>query len=307
MLGGEGHNDRRVKAVDVALIGLITLNVVAVMLESIPWLSVAHGPYFHAFDVLSVGIFTVEYVLRVWTAVEDPQFSHPLRGRLSYMATPMAVIDLLAVLPFYIHTIWPFDLRTMRVLRLLRVLKLTRYSTAMAVLMSVLRQEAGSIGAIIFIMAVVMTFTGSLMYLFEHAAQPETFTDIPTSLWWSVVTLTTLGYGDMVPVTVWGRVLGGITAVIGVGLVALPAGVLASGFSEQMRIRREAYQHRVERALQDGRLTRRDRRSLEELRHELGLSHEDAARILQHAVHHGIGTCPHCGKPLTTGTESETT
>lgn len=296
MLGGEGHYDRRVKAVDIALICLITLNVAAVMLESITWLSVAHGPYFQAFDALSVGIFTVEYVLRVWTIVEDPQYSHPVRGRFAYMITPMALIDLLAVLPFYIHTIWPFDLRTMRVLRLLRILKLTRYSTAMAVLMAVLRQEAGAIGAIIFIMAVVMIFTASLMYLFEHAAQPETFADIPTALWWSVVTLTTLGYGDMVPITPWGRVLGGLTAVIGVGLVALPAGVLASGFSEQLRMRREEYQHRVERALQDGRLTRRERRSLEELRHELGLSHEDASRLLQHAARHGGVTCPHCGK-----------
>lgn len=298
MLGGEGHADRRVKAIDIALICLITLNVAAVMLESITWLSVAHGPYFHAFDAISVAIFTVEYLARIWTCVEDPQYGQSVHGRLRYMVTPMALIDLAGILPFYIHTIWPFDLRTMRVLRLLRILKLTRYSTAMAVLMAVLRQETRAIGAIIFIMAVVMIFTSSLMYLFEHAAQPETFTDIPTSMWWAVVTLTTLGYGDMVPITAWGRVLGGFTAVIGVGLVALPAGVLASGFSEQMRMRREEYQQRVERALLDGRITRRERRSLEDLRHELGLSHEDAARILHDAARHRHAACPHCGVPL---------
>jgi voltage-gated potassium channel len=297
MLGGEGHTDGRVKAIDIALICLITLNVAAVMLESITWLSVAHGPYFQAFDTISVAIFTVEYLARIWTCVEDQQFQVK-HGRLRYMVTPMALIDLAGILPFYIHTIWPFDLRTIRVLRLLRILKLTRYSSAMTVLMAVLRQETRAIGAIIFIMAVVMVFTASLMYLFEHTAQPEVFADIPTALWWAVVTLTTLGYGDMVPVTPWGRVLGGLTAVIGVGLVALPAGVLASGFSEEMRIRREEYQQRVERALQDGRLTRRERRSLEDLRHELGLSHDEAERILHESARHRHAVCPHCGVPL---------
>lgn len=304
MLGGEGHVDRRVKAIDIALICLISLNVASVMLESIQWLSVAHGPYFHAFDAASVAIFTVEYLARVWACVEDPRYGHRVRGRLAYMITPMALIDLAGILPFYIHTIWPFDLRTIRVLRLLRILKLTRYSTAMTVLMAVLRQEMHAIGAIISIMAVVTIFTASLMYLFEHTAQPETFTDIPTSMWWAIVALTTLGYGDMVPITPLGRVLGGLTAVIGVGLVALPAGVLASGFSEQMRLRREEYQQRVERALEDGRLTRRERRSLEDLRHELGLTHEDAARILHDAARHRHATCPHCGMPITPHTAS---
>ena len=298
MLGGEGHADGRVKAIDIALICLITLNVAAVMLESIQWLSVAHGPYFQTFDVISVAIFTIEYLARIWTCVENPQYAQPVHGRLRYMVTPMALIALAGILPFYIHTIWPFDLRTMRVLRLLRILKLTRYSTAMAVLMAVLRQEARAIGAIIFIMAVVIIFTSSLMYLFEHTAQPDTFADIPTAMWWAVVTLTTLGYGDMVPITPWGRVLGGLTAIIGVGLVALPAGVLASGFSEQMRLRREEYQQRVERALVDGRLSRRERRSLEDLRHELGLTHEDATRILHDAARHRHASCPHCGLPL---------
>lgn len=299
MLGGEGHDDLLVKLIDGFLIGLIVLNVVAVVLESIEDLSIAHGPYFHAFDFASVIVFTGEYVLRVWSAVEleDARFRHPVWGRLRWMVTPMAIIDLLSVLPFYLGIFVELDLRAIRVLRVLRVFKLSRYSMAMNVMVSVARQEARAIGAVMFVMMVVLVFTSSLMYLFEHHAQPHIFRDIPTSMWWSIVTLTTLGYGDMVPITALGRMLGALTAVLGVGMIALPAGVLASGFSEQMRIRREEYREVVEKALEDGKLSRSERRLLDDTRDKLGLSEEEAAQILEEAVRHPA-ECPHCGKVL---------
>lgn len=299
MLGGEGHSDPWVKAVDWFLIVMIVLNVLAVVLESIEHLSIAHGPVFHAFDLFSVAVFSVEYLLRLWTAVEidDRRFRHPLLGRLRWMASPMAVIDLLAVLPFYLGMFVELDLRAIRVLRVLRVFKLGRYSMAMNVMVSVARQETRAIGAVLFVMLVVLVFTSSLMYLFEHRTQPHVFSDIPTAMWWSVVTLTTLGYGDMVPITPLGRMLGGLTAVLGVGMIALPAGVLASGFSEQIRMRREEYREAVERALEDGAITRRERRHLDDVRLHLGLSEEEAATILEQAVKHP-DHCPHCGGTL---------
>ncbi|HTH16810.1 MAG TPA: ion transporter, partial [Magnetospirillum sp.] len=253
-------------------------------------------PYFHAFDKVSVAVFSVEYLLRLWTAVEleDSRFRHPLWGRLRWAVSPMAIIDLLSVLPFYLGMFVEVDLRAIRVLRVLRVFKLGRYSMAMNVMSAVARQEARAIGAVLFVLMVVLIFTSSLMYLFEHRAQPHVFQDIPTSMWWAVVTLTTLGYGDMVPITSLGRLLGGLTAVLGVGMIALPAGVLASGFSEQMRIRREEYREAVERVLEDGTMTRHERRLLEETRLRLGLSEEEAALVLEQAVKHPHA-CPHCG------------
>jgi voltage-gated potassium channel len=297
MLGGEGHRDWRVKLVDGALILLITLNVFFSILESVEHLAIVHGPVFHAFDVASVLIFTVEYILRIWTAVEHetPEFRHPVYGRLRFALTPLALVDLLAIMPFYLGMLVTIDLRAMRVLRLLRIFKLTRYSTAMTVLAAVVRQESKAIGAVLFITCVALIATSSLMYLFEHYAQPEKFSDIPSVMWWSIVTLATLGYGDMVPITPPGKLLGGVTALIGVGLVALQSGVLASGFSEQLRLRREHFRDQVEEALHDGQLTRKAKRSLTEARIRLQLTEEEAVDILERAMREQPAPCPHCG------------
>jgi voltage-gated potassium channel len=165
---------------------------------------------------------------------------------------------------------------------------------------AVAKQEARAIGATLFLMMVVLILASSLMFLFEHHAQPHVFADIPTAMWWAVVTLTTLGYGDMVPITPFGRLLGGVTAILGVGMIALPAGVLASGFSEQMRIRREEYREAVEKALDEGPIGRRGRRLLDEARHRLGLSEEEAVHVLEEAVK-GHRTCPYCGRSHTLG------
>jgi len=301
MLGGEGHEGPLTRAVDYALVTLITLNCVFSILESVEHLAVVHGHLFHAFDKLSVIVFSIEYVLRVWTAVDldDPRFHHPLLGRLRYMLTPMAIVDLVAIMPFYLGIFFEVDLRAMRVLRLLRVFKLTRYSQAMTIMIAVLRQEARAIGAVLFVFAVILVFISSLMYLLEHQAQPHVFSDIPAAMWWAVVTMTTLGYGDMVPVTAAGRLLGACTAVIGLGMIALPAGVLASGFSEQMRVRREEYLESVEKVMaEDHQITRRDRRKLEETRQKLGLSHDEAIRVLERAAKGSMSHCPHCGRKI---------
>lgn len=298
MLGGEGHSDPWVKLIDYALVSLISINCIFSVLESVEDLAIVHGHIFHAFDRFSVAIFSVEYVLRVWTAVEiaQPRFRHSFWGRLHFIFTPMAIVDLVAILPFYMTFFFEVDLRAMRVLRLLRVFKLSRYSQAMGIMADVLRQEARSIGAMLFVFLVILIFVSSLMYMLEHPTQPHVFSDIPSAMWWAVVTMTTLGYGDMVPATVLGRVLGACTAVIGVGMIALPAGVLASGFSEQLRQRREEYLETVDKVVRDGRVTRREKRLLEETRTALGLSPEEAARILEYGAKGGQLHCPHCGE-----------
>ncbi len=301
MLGGEGHLDPVVKLVDYALVSLITINCVFSVLESVEHLAIVHGHIFHAFDKFSVIIFSIEYLLRVWTAVEMPdrRYHHQIWGRLRFVFTPLALVDLVAILPFYLGIFFEVDLRAMRVLRLLRVFKLTRYSQAMNIMIDVLRQEARAIGAVLFVFAVILVFVSSLMYMLEHPYQPQVFSDIPSAMWWAVVTMTTLGYGDMVPSTALGRILGAFTAIIGVGMIALPAGVLASGFSEQLRLRREEYLETVEEVIHERhRISSRERRRLEETRILLGLSHEEAANVLVHAVGKGAVHCPHCGERI---------
>lgn len=298
MLGGEGHRSRLVRAIDFALMTLICVNCIFSMLESVERLSMVHGQKFHDFDVISVAIFSVEFLLRLWTAVEMPKYRHPLWGRLRWLATPLAVVDLLAVLPFYLGFFVQFDLRELRVLRLMRIFKLSRYSNAMGIMTSVLRQEARSMGTVTFVFLILLLFISSLMYLFEHPVQPDVFSDVPTALWWGVETMTTLGYGDMIPATPVGKLLGGLTAVLGVGMIALPAGIMASGFTEHMRLRREEFADDVEKFALGGELTTRQRRRLEAARLTLGLSVEEAAHILHHARKGKGIRCPHCGKPI---------
>ena len=289
------------KALHVALVALIVLNVLAVIFESVESWNVVHGPIFKAFDTISVGVFSIEYLIRLWVAVNlpSPHYRHPVWGRLRWALTPTALIDLLSVAPFFLGIVFDIDLRVLRVLRILRILKLSRYSLALTVIVDVVRQEIKTIGAMLMVLAVVLVVSGSLAYLAEHHAQPYVFKDIPSSIWWAVVTVTTLGYGDMVPTTVLGKILGALTAITGLGMIALPSGFLASGFSEQLRIRREEYRSLVDDVLdKKGRIGRYQRRALDDAREALNLTEEEAIDILRSEVVGGHKTCPHCGKAL---------
>lgn len=291
--------------VDIALIVLIVANVLAVILESVDSLAAAHGPWLRTFETVSIGVFTVEYLLRLWSCVEfrnlDP--ARPWRSRLRYVFRPLALADLLAIAPFWLTLVaGPMDLRFLRALRLLRVFKLTRYSAAMGLLAAVFREEAGSFGAALFVLLVMMILASSGIYLVEHRAQPEDFGSIPAAMWWAMATLTTVGYGDVTPITPWGKFFGACITIVGIGMVALPSGLLASGFSEQLRRRREQFQHEVEEVLEHGHITPGEQRMLEELREELGFSREQAAEILQVAARQvaegPTAFCPHCGRSL---------
>ncbi len=287
---------------DIALIALISLNVLAVILETLPALANPYGAFFEAFETFSVTVFSVEYVLRVWSAVEDEHrdYRHPVRGRLRYMLSPMALIDLVAILPFYLGFFVDFDLRFMRVLRLLRVFKLTRYSSSMSLLLQVLREVARSIGAAFFVMMLMIVLAASFTYLAEHDAQPEVFGSIPEAMWWAIITMTTVGYGDVVPVTPLGKVFGALIGIVGIGMVALPAGLLASGFTEALRRRRREYEAMVEDALEDGILTEEEEALLKKTQESLGLDADEARAILHLGIDRkrASSVCPHCGKPI---------
>lgn len=295
-------HDKMGRFVDAILITLIALNVLAVIFETLPGLLETWIEIFFWFEVFSVLIFTVEYVLRVWSAVDDDEedYKHPILGRLRYMLTPMALIDLFVILPFYLGFFVSFDLRFLRVLRLLRVFKLTRYSSSMSLLLNVLKEEGRPIGAAMFVLMLMLVMTASLAYLAEHKAQPDDFGLIPAAMWWAVITMTTVGYGDVVPVTMWGKMMGAAIGILGIGMVALPAGLLSSGFSNELHRRRKEYSDKVGEALEDGILTAEEE-ELKEAREDLGIRMDDAKEILNTGLQvHGekVGKCPHCGEPL---------
>jgi len=224
-------------AVDIFMICLIILNVVAIILESIQSVFHSYSAYFLGFEFFSVIIFTVEYMLRVWccTADRSGSYRHPVFGRIKYALTPLALIDFFAFAPFYMSAAFGTDFRILRIFRLLRLLKLTRYSPALNIIWAVIVSQRKALLASLLIMLTTLIFTGTIVYLCENAVQPEVFGSIPEALWWAIATLTTVGYGDVTPITPLGRIFGAITMILGVGMLALPTGVIATGFANEIK------------------------------------------------------------------------
>jgi len=226
---------------DLVIMTLIFTSVVSVFLATFA-LPRAWRLVLFVLEWLAVIVFTVEYLLRVWTAdLLFPGLS-PWRARLAYMRSGMALIDLIAILPSYLPMLIPVNLvglRAVRLVRLLRIFKLNRYSTALLRIAEVLRRKAREMLAALFFVAVLLVVASLLIYYAEHDAQPEVFANAFSGLWWAVTTLTTVGYGDTYPVTAIGRVLGAAIAILGIGMVALPTGILSSGFMEMLARGRE--------------------------------------------------------------------
>ena len=240
MLKVTRHGDLVGEAFDIFMISLISLNVVAFAFETVYSISIPYKSYFNKFETFSAVVFTVEYGLRLWTCTIQPQFRHPLWGRVKFALMPLAIIDLLAILPFFLFIFFPnlVFIREIHLLRLARLLKIGRYSRSIRTLANVVRAKRQDLLSTIFTVFTLLMISASLVYFAEHASQPKLFSSIPASMWWSVVTLTSVGYGDVYPITPLGKLLGGVIAVLGLGLVALPTGILASGFAEEVQRRR---------------------------------------------------------------------
>ena len=224
------------KVVNIIIISLIILNTIAVILETVDYFNRNYHHFLRTFDIISVAAFTVEYILRLWSCTANPHYSHPIKGRLRYMITGGALVDLFAILPFYIHHIIGPDLRFIRTLRLMlffRFLKLGRYLTASKIIITVMKRKKEELSVSLLSFLFMMMVASCLMYYTEHQAQPDKFSDIPTTMWWSVCTLSTVGYGDVYPITPLGKVMTGFIIILGVGLLALPTGIVASGFLDE--------------------------------------------------------------------------
>ena len=218
----------------IAIASLIILNVIAVMLETESKIGMKYKDAFNAFELFSVTIFCIEYLARVWVSDLMPQYQPPNSGRIRYLLSPMALIDLLAIVPTFL-SMAGVDLRMLRMVRLMRLFKLTRYSTAMSELSCAIKARKDQLVLTLIIMGFLLILCGTLVYFAEHDAQPENFSSIPASLWWAIVTLTTIGYGDVYPITTAGKVIAGVSAIFGVGLIALPGGIIASGLIENAK------------------------------------------------------------------------
>ncbi|MCW8863262.1 MAG: ion transporter [Colwellia sp.] len=299
LLENETNRNITAKIVNLLLIVLIITNVIAAIFESEADYHQLYQQEFYLFEVISLSIFCIEYLLRVWCSVEDEKYqaSSNIKARLRYMMTPMAIIDLIAILPFIIALFFAVDLRALRLLRVLRLLKLTHYFKGFNIFISVINKELKSITAAMTVMMFLIIIAASLMHSVEGSIQPEAFGSIIQSFWWAVVTMTTVGYGDVVPVTSIGKIISTFIMLIGVGLVALPAGMLAARFGEELRERRKNLNAHIKDALSSGYIDNEQYQALEQLADKLEIEPRDLQRSINllKQGHHG-NKCPHCGK-----------
>jgi voltage-gated potassium channel len=238
ILDGGGH-DRVARIVHRALIGLVLLSVVSVIFESVPEYGDRYSVVFDAIEYVAVAAFTLEYILRVWCAPEHALYAHlsPTAARIAFMKSGWALVDLAAFLPFYLSFYFSSDLRVFLMLRLLRFFKFARYSPGIRTLLAVLEAERKALLAWLIILFGAVLFYSTAMHIAEHEAQPEKFGTIPAAMWWAIETVTTVGYGEVIPLTVAGKLIAAFAMVTGFLLLALPVGILATAFAEEIHRR----------------------------------------------------------------------
>ena len=264
----------------------VVISVIAVVFESVQSIHYILNTEFIILDTVAVTIFTLEYFLRLYTCVEEPGFQHFLIGRLKQAKTTGSISDFLAVLPFFLEVFLHhlFDLRFLRVFRLLRLLKLTRYTGATATLAKVIVREWPVMAAAGFVMMLLVVLTASLGYLFEHEAQPDKFENIPQAIYWAVITLASVGYGDITPVTPVGRFLTIILALIGIGIFAIPAALLSSAFSDQLIIEREELKDSLLKILAEGDISNEKAEIIRTEAERLHLTEHEVDKLLDLAI-----------------------
>jgi len=290
------------QAINNFFVALILINVIAIIFDSDPNYHAKYNELFISLENFSVLIFSLEYLIRIFIAAENenPKNLSAFRLRINYMTSFVGIIDLLAILPFYLSAFTSADLRFLRLMRILRLLKLSHYFKGLNFFITVLRKEAMSIGSAVFFMLVLVIISASIMYNLENHAQPEAFSSIPDAIWWAIVTMTTVGYGDVTPITIGGKLLAAFIMLLGVGVVALPAGILAARFGDELQSRKKHLTAHVTKALSDGYMSELEKHELQALCRNLDLTEDELQRIIdaQEISHPALATCPHCHKEL---------
>ncbi len=270
---------------DLFIIFWVLISVLSVLLETVEAVHYILAVEFAVLDSIAVAVFTTEYLMRIYSCVEDPKFSKAYSGRARYAMTPGAVIDLLAVMPFFLEALLHhlFDLRFLRIFRMLRLLKLTRFSDATKLVWDGIKREAGTIGASFFVMLLVIILCGAIGYLLEHTAQPDKFESIPTAIYWSVITLGSVGFGDIAPLTPTGRFLASLMALLGIALIAIPSGILAAAFTDQLRMEREAIGGKIAAMMEDDNIDADEKAHLEADARRLHITHQELDDMIKTA------------------------
>ncbi len=269
------------KAMKFFMVFVVFASSILLVLNTEPSIVEEYGYYLWLEEAFASLIFFVEYLVRLWKCKDEAQEGFLVRCRLRYAFSFMGLVDLFSFLPFFLLLLGFSQTPQLMLLQLLRLVKLTRYSVAFDLLADVLRDESESLLVSIMLMFIILIFASVGIYMFEHDVQPDAFGSIPKAMWWAIVTLTTVGYGDVTPITVQGKIFATFITVAGVGLVSLPAGIIASGFTEQLRLRREQFQLEVEQLMHaDGSLTKEEMGQLEEDRQSLGLTKGNAQLII---------------------------
>ena len=272
------------RSVDNALHLLVFSNLIAVTLDSVSAIHASYGYFFDIFELISVAIFSLDLLVRIWTAPLD--YSNKgetnFRSRVRYLLSFGGIIDVVSILPFYLQAIFPgADLRVLRALRLFRVLKLSTYNSALNDLMQAILEERKSFYAAVYIFLVVFFIASSLIYYAEHKAHPSGFQSIPDAMYWALITITIVGYGDVTPLTEMGKIIAALAAICGVVVMALLTGIVATAFAAHMDQKKQFLEAQVLEALRDGKIDQDEHKFLDELRRHFGMSKKQAEKLIR--------------------------
>jgi len=270
---------------DLFIVVWVLISVLAVILESVDSIHYNLSVEFIVLDAVAVLVFSFEYLMRLYSCVEEPRFQRTFAGRLSYATKPVAIIDFLAIIPFFLEVFLHhlIDLRFLRSFRLMRLFKLARYTGSTNTLFAILRREAPILATTAFTLMLLVVLVASLGYLFEHEAQPEKFENIPTSIYWAVITLASVGYGDITPITPMGRMMTTLMALIGLGLFAIPASILSSAFTQELQSQRQAIENQLYDMLADGVLSDEELENVKVLARKMNMSEEQLEILIDKA------------------------
>ncbi len=237
ILESSDTNDWLSRLDDISVTALVILDVADFILQNSPDINFKYKLYLAPIEFIAVVYFSFLYILQLWSCTADPRYAHPIWGRVRYALSPLVIIDLLAILPFFLIACFPQAeaIKSLEIFRLLRLLKLIRYSESLQIILKIIGGKKNELTMTFLAVSIVLVVASSVMFFAESKAQPEAFPSILAAMWWGVVTLTTVGYGDVYPITPVGKLFGSALAFIGIALFALPTGIMASGFSEEIQ------------------------------------------------------------------------
>ena len=278
------NRDLTSKICDYILIVLVIINVFCIILESVDSIYKLYKEVFSYIEMISVIIFTIEYFLRCWSIKVEINYNDAIkkRTRLTYATSFYGLIDIVSILPFYLQFIFPgLDLRILRSIRLLRILKISHYSTAIEDLISAIYHERKAFVATLYLLSIAVLLSSTLFYFAETKYQDEKLSSIPDAIYWSLITLTTVGYGDITPITFTGKIITLFTSIMGVCIVALLAGIVATAFGNQISERKMLFEQEIRQALKDGFISQEEEQIIADMRENFNITEEQEKYIIE--------------------------